>query len=171
MNWMMCLFCTTLCPFIVGCASTLTPARGSGGAAGRHGLFHGVDGGNAWTQIPGVENALVIGLGKAAPDAEYQALYSNSKIKGRYDFYLSNDAGATWARLNGDAPKTPKDDKAIALAGMLAREKLAALSFKFAGFDGGQGNYICALATTRGMRKDAWFHSTWAAFKRFNSSR
>lgn len=71
-------------------------------AAGNLGLFHSVDGGKNWERIPNVEAASVVGLGKAAPRASYQALYINGKIKGKWGIYQSDDKGKNWTRINDD---------------------------------------------------------------------
>jgi photosystem II stability/assembly factor-like uncharacterized protein len=82
-------------------------------AAGEAGLFHSEDGGRTWVKLPGVDNALIIGLGMAAPGAEYQALYTNSKINGQYGFYRSDDKGATWIRINDDQHQFGSANSAI----------------------------------------------------------
>ncbi len=71
-------------------------------ACGKLGLFNSGDGGKTWTKIPGMDETPVIGLGKAAPGAEYQALYTNAKLSGKWGIYRSDDKGATWVRINDD---------------------------------------------------------------------
>lgn len=67
-----------------------------------HGLWHSTDSGQTFTKLEGVEEAATIGFGKAAPGQEYMALYSYAKINGKYGIYRSDDAGATWIRINDD---------------------------------------------------------------------
>ncbi|MDR0644696.1 MAG: xyloglucanase [Treponema sp.] len=82
-------------------------------AAGKAGLFHSEDGGRNWKQFEHVEDALIIGLGKEAPGAEYQALYTHSTINGVDGFYRSDDKGASWTRINDDAHQFGAANSAI----------------------------------------------------------
>ncbi|MDR0290465.1 MAG: xyloglucanase [Treponema sp.] len=85
-------------------ASNLKAAVGLEGhlwlAAGKAGLYHSMDGGSTWQQLPGFDEAPIIGLGKAAPGADYQALYTNSSINGQWGIYRSDDKGQSWIRIN-----------------------------------------------------------------------
>lgn len=67
-----------------------------------HGLWHSTDSGQTFTKLENVQEAATIGFGKAAPFKDYMALYSYAKINGKYGVYRSNDAGATWIRINDD---------------------------------------------------------------------
>jgi photosystem II stability/assembly factor-like uncharacterized protein len=82
-------------------------------AAGNAGLFHSEDGGGNWERLAGVEDALVVGLGKEAPGADYQSLYTHSKINGVDGFYRSDDKGASWTRINDDARQFGAANSAI----------------------------------------------------------
>jgi len=82
-------------------------------AAGNAGLYHSPDGGKTWEKISGVETAPVIGLGKAAPGAEYQSLYTNAKIRGKWGVYRSEDRGQSWIRINDDMHQFGAADTAI----------------------------------------------------------
>ena len=71
-------------------------------AAGKAGLWHSEDGGKTWTETSGFDDAMIIGFGKGKDGSGYQALYTNSKIRGKYGIYRSDDKGATWVRINDD---------------------------------------------------------------------
>ncbi|MDR0303106.1 MAG: xyloglucanase [Treponema sp.] len=82
-------------------------------AGGEAGLYHSMDGGKTWTQYPDFDNVPIIGLGKAAPGADYQALYTNAKLRGKWGIYRSDDKGATWIRINDDMHQFGAADTAI----------------------------------------------------------
>jgi photosystem II stability/assembly factor-like uncharacterized protein len=82
-------------------------------AAGRAGLFHSEDGGKNWERFAKVEDAFVVGLGKEAPGASYQALYTHSTINGVGGFYRSDDKGVSWTRINDDAHQFGAANSAI----------------------------------------------------------
>lgn len=63
------------------------------------GLCHSTDGGSTWTQSPGIENAVNIGTGKAAPGSDYPTLYVVGSVKGSSGIYRSTDQGATWDKI------------------------------------------------------------------------
>ena len=98
-------------------ANNLTAVIGLEGhlwlAAGKAGLYHSEDGGATWTSIPEFDNALVIGLGKAKDSNSYQALYTNSKYRGQYGIFRSDDKGKTWLRINDDLHQFGAADSAI----------------------------------------------------------
>jgi len=71
-------------------------------AAGDNGLFHSTDYGKQFTHINGPETAETVGCGKAAPGSDYPALYMVGKVAGIHGIYRSDDAGATWLRINDD---------------------------------------------------------------------
>ncbi|MFH0245147.1 cellulose binding domain-containing protein [Streptomyces sp. HK10] len=75
----------------------------AGGSGDTYGLWRSTDGGESFTRVEGVDEADTIGFGKAAPDAPYPALYSSAKIGGVRGIYRSDDAGASWVRINDDA--------------------------------------------------------------------
>jgi photosystem II stability/assembly factor-like uncharacterized protein len=71
--------------------------------AGREGgLWHSTDGGTTFTKLTNVDAAYVVGFGKAAEGKNYSALYITGKIDGVMGFFRSDDAGATWIRINDD---------------------------------------------------------------------
>ncbi|WP_255952324.1 WD40/YVTN/BNR-like repeat-containing protein [Streptomyces odontomachi] len=67
-----------------------------------YGLWHSTDSGATFTKVSGVDAADAIGLGKAAPGKTYPALYTSAKIGGVRGIFRSDDAGATWQRINDD---------------------------------------------------------------------
>jgi xyloglucan-specific exo-beta-1,4-glucanase len=69
---------------------------------GKDGLYHSTDSGSSFTKLAKVETADTIGFGKAAPGRSYMALYTCAKIDGVRGIFRSDDAGATWVRINDD---------------------------------------------------------------------
>jgi photosystem II stability/assembly factor-like uncharacterized protein len=82
-------------------------------AAGEGGIYHSPDGGKNWQKLDNIDEAPVIGLGMAAPGADYQALYTNAKIDGQWGIYRSDDKGQSWVRINDDAHQFGVADTAI----------------------------------------------------------
>jgi len=82
-------------------------------SGGDSGLYHSEDGGKTWQQIAGFDTIPVIGLGRAAPGADYPALYTNAKLRGKWGVYRSDDKGANWVRINDDAHQFGAADTAI----------------------------------------------------------
>jgi hypothetical protein len=74
----------------------------AGGTSGSYGLWHSTDSGTTFTKLSNVEEADTIGFGKARTTGGYQALYSSAKIGGVRGIFRSDDAGATWTRINDD---------------------------------------------------------------------
>ncbi|WP_354638206.1 RICIN domain-containing protein [Kitasatospora camelliae] len=72
-------------------------------AAGDRGLLHSTDGGRTFTTLTTVKSASALGFGKAAPGANYQALYLIGTVKDVTGVFRSTDKGATWLRVNDDA--------------------------------------------------------------------
>lgn len=75
---------------------------GGSEASGMYGLWHSTDQGNSFTRLSNVEQADVIGFGKAAPGKKYMALYVVAKIDGVRGVFRSDDAGVSWIRINDD---------------------------------------------------------------------
>ncbi|MFF8191694.1 RICIN domain-containing protein [Streptomyces bobili] len=67
------------------------------------GLLHSTDGGRTFTTLTTVKSASALGFGKAAPGADYQALYLIGTVKDVTGVFRSTDKGATWLRVNDDA--------------------------------------------------------------------
>jgi hypothetical protein len=82
-------------------------------AAGEAGLYHSMDGGKIWEKIGSFDNIPIIGLGKAAPNADYQALYTNAKLNGKWGIFRSDDKGKNWVRINDDLHQFGAADTAI----------------------------------------------------------
>ena len=77
------------------------------------GLFHSTDSGQSFTKLSNVSEAATIGFGKAAPNKTYMALYSYAKINGVLGIFRSDDAGATWVRINDDQHQFGNANRAI----------------------------------------------------------
>lgn len=73
-----------------------------GSEGGDYGLYHSTDSGATFTRISNVEEADVVGFGKAAPGQDYMALYITAQVDGVRGIFRSNDAGASWVRINDD---------------------------------------------------------------------
>ncbi|WP_317966636.1 X2-like carbohydrate binding domain-containing protein [Paenibacillus sp. CCS19] len=69
---------------------------------GPYGLWHSTNSGASFTKLSNVTEADGIGFGKAAAGSSYMALYTIAKIDGVRGIFRSNDAGATWVRINDD---------------------------------------------------------------------
>ncbi|BCN30630.1 X2-like carbohydrate binding domain-containing protein [Anaeromicropila herbilytica] len=67
-----------------------------------YGLWHSTDSGKTFTKLSNVQEADVIGFGKAAPGQSYMALYTSAKINGVRGIFRSDDCGASWVRINDD---------------------------------------------------------------------
>ncbi|QKW33919.1 cellulose binding domain-containing protein [Actinomadura sp. NAK00032] len=70
--------------------------------AGDTGLFHSTDSGASFTKAGSISKAVNVGFGKAAPGADYAALYLVGTVNGVTGLFRSNDAGGTWTRINDD---------------------------------------------------------------------
>jgi len=73
-----------------------------GNDEGAYGLWHSTDSGQSFTKLSNVQEADTVGYGKAAPGQTYMALYITAKIDNVRGIYRSNDAGASWVRINDD---------------------------------------------------------------------
>jgi len=78
-------------------------------AGGGSGLWRSVDGGATFTRLSDVEVADCIGFGKAAPPGRpgrsgrgYPAIYALAQVDGVQGIFRSDDAGASWIRINDD---------------------------------------------------------------------
>ncbi len=86
---------------------------GGNTTGGKYGLWHSTDSGASFTKLSNVQEANVIGFGKAAPGQSYMALYTSAKIDGVRGIFRSNDAGATWIRINDDQHQYASTNSAI----------------------------------------------------------
>lgn len=67
-----------------------------------YGLWHSTSSGASFTKLTNVQKADVVGFGKAAPGKTYMSLYVSAQIDNVRGIYRSDDAGATWVRINDD---------------------------------------------------------------------
>ncbi|CAM4372160.1 X2-like carbohydrate binding domain-containing protein [Paenibacillus tarimensis] len=75
---------------------------GGSESSGVYGLWHSTDSGASFTKLANVEEADVVGFGKAAPGQTYMALYISAQIDGVRGIFRSDDAGLSWVRINDD---------------------------------------------------------------------
>lgn len=66
-------------------------------------LFRSTDSGKSFEQMSNVDAGFGLGVGKAAPDRSYPALYLSGQVAGARGFFRSDDIGHSWVRLNDDA--------------------------------------------------------------------
>ncbi|HEX6764016.1 MAG TPA: xyloglucanase, partial [Polyangiaceae bacterium] len=66
-------------------------------------LAQSTDSGTTFRTMPSVEEAYAVGFGRAAPGQKYPAIYLSGKVSGVVGFFRSDDAGASFARINDDA--------------------------------------------------------------------
>lgn len=79
-----------------------TPGReGDLWIAAYHGLYHAPDG-VTFTQKNLVTEMHGFGFGAPAPDSDYPALYMVGVVNGVRGFFRSDDAAASWVRINDD---------------------------------------------------------------------
>jgi hypothetical protein len=87
--------------------------------AGRGPLMRSTDGGATWAAVPGLDGVSVVGFGKAAPAADYPAVYAEGVRDGQPGIFCSIDQGVTWDRLS-DYP-LGLYDRVVAVDGDKAR--------------------------------------------------
>ena len=75
---------------------------GGSNEEGKYGMWRSTDSGATFTKLSNVQEANVIGFGKAAPGQNYMALYTSAKIDNVRGIFRSTDIGATWVRINDD---------------------------------------------------------------------
>jgi lysophospholipase L1-like esterase/photosystem II stability/assembly factor-like uncharacterized protein len=66
------------------------------------GLARSQDAGQTFVNLPGVTYAAAVGFGKAAPGADYPAVYIWGTVDGVRGVFRSTDTGGTWLRINDD---------------------------------------------------------------------
>ncbi|HVU36825.1 MAG TPA: xyloglucanase [Opitutales bacterium] len=69
--------------------------------AGRR-LYHSIDGGANFIAVESAAAVYTMGFGKAAPGKNYPALYMTGNVGEVGGIFRSDDAGATWVRVNDD---------------------------------------------------------------------
>jgi photosystem II stability/assembly factor-like uncharacterized protein len=67
------------------------------------GLFHSSDPKSSFKQLADISDASAVGFGKSAPGQSYPAVYIWGRYKGVWGIFRSDDAGASWVRINDDA--------------------------------------------------------------------
>jgi photosystem II stability/assembly factor-like uncharacterized protein len=66
------------------------------------GLYHSIDTYKSFVKLDGVKEIHAFGFGKAAPGADYSALYLIGIVNGVRGIYRSDDTAHTWVRINDD---------------------------------------------------------------------
>ncbi|MCL6590429.1 MAG: cellulose binding domain-containing protein [Firmicutes bacterium] len=66
------------------------------------GLYHSTDSCVTYSAVGNFTSAETVGFGKAAPGQTYPAIYVVGVLDNVHGIYRSDDAGATWARINDD---------------------------------------------------------------------
>ena len=70
---------------------------------GEAGLFHSTDGGANFRQVDRAPEMNAFSFGKAPPGKDYPAIYCLGTLTGVKAIWRSDDAGASWIRINDDA--------------------------------------------------------------------
>ncbi|QUD90332.1 WD40/YVTN/BNR-like repeat-containing protein [Phenylobacterium montanum] len=81
------------------------------------GLLHSAGASKPMANLQGVDSAVSVAFGKAAPGQAYPAVFIVGKVKGQDGLWRSDDEGKTWVRINDDAHQ-------FASAGPLAGDPL-----------------------------------------------
>jgi photosystem II stability/assembly factor-like uncharacterized protein len=68
----------------------------------KEGLHHSMNAGMTFDKLNSVQEAYSLGFGRAADGKNYPALYLAGKVNEVQALFRSDDAGATWARINDD---------------------------------------------------------------------
>ncbi len=86
----------------------------AGGSAGNaYGLWVSRDSGASFKKLRHVDEADVVGFGKAAPGRHYPAVYTSAKVRGLRGIFRSDDAGDEWVRVNDDRHQYGSTGQAI----------------------------------------------------------
>ena len=67
-----------------------------------NGLYHSTDTGKTFVRLGGVTEIHAFGFGKAAPGADYSALYLIGIVDGLRGIFRSDNTARAWARINDD---------------------------------------------------------------------
>jgi photosystem II stability/assembly factor-like uncharacterized protein len=65
-------------------------------------LYRSTDGGKTFVRLSGVQEIHAFGFGKAAPRADYPALYLVGVVDGVRGIFRSDNAARSWVRINDD---------------------------------------------------------------------
>ena len=85
------------------------------GRGATRGLSHSSDGGLTFHALPGVKQASLFAVGKAAPGRTNAALYLDGALSdGRKGIFRSLDGGISWEAIND--PREPVGDEPNAMA-------------------------------------------------------
>jgi xyloglucan-specific exo-beta-1,4-glucanase len=71
--------------------------------AGNGELYHSAGHGESFSPVSSVTTVATLGFGKAAPGADYPAIYLVGIVDGVQGIFRSTDEGATWLRINNDS--------------------------------------------------------------------
>jgi hypothetical protein len=63
-------------------------------------LHHSRDSGATWTAVPHIVSVAAIGFGRAVEGQSYPAVYISASLNGTWGVYRSDDAAATWQRID-----------------------------------------------------------------------
>lgn len=70
---------------------------------GAGGLLRSVNSGSSFAAVAGVQEANVVGFGKAAAGQSHPAVYVGGRVNNVQGIFRSDDVGATWIRINDNA--------------------------------------------------------------------
>ncbi|MGH3416876.1 MAG: cellulose binding domain-containing protein, partial [Actinocrinis sp.] len=73
-----------------------------GSSTGTSGIWHSTNSGASFTELASASAAINLGFGKSASAGGYPALYSIATVNGVQGVFRSDDAGASWTRINDD---------------------------------------------------------------------
>jgi hypothetical protein len=85
-----------------GCAHAVPGIEGDVWLSTGKELYHSTDSGKSYRMIATVTESVSLGFGRAAEGKKYPALYMVGKIGGGAGFFRSDDAAASWVRINDD---------------------------------------------------------------------
>ncbi|HEX6275017.1 MAG TPA: hypothetical protein VFZ53_18370 [Polyangiaceae bacterium] len=66
-------------------------------------LYRSTDGGKTANPVVSVEESYGVGIGKAAPGAEYPTVFLSGQVDGTKGVFRSTDEGSQWVRVSDDA--------------------------------------------------------------------
>ena len=102
---------SAMCKAVPGIEGDIWLAGGS--TSGAYGLWHSTNSGATFQKLANVDQADVVGFGKAAPGSTYPAIYVNAQVAGVRGLFRSTDTGASWTRINDDQHQYAAASQAI----------------------------------------------------------
>jgi xyloglucan-specific exo-beta-1,4-glucanase len=78
-----------------------------------YGLWHSTDSGTSFQKLANVDQADVVGFGKAPSGKNYPAIFVSAKVGGVRGIFRSDDGGATFIRINDDRNQYGSTNSAI----------------------------------------------------------